>query len=45
MSEPYATSRNQKTGAKQYYQTKADYIKGRVRKADSARKRRSRVLG
>ena len=45
MSEPYAMSVNQKTGSRQYYQTKKDYIKGRIRKSDSARKRRSRVLG
>ena len=45
MSEPYAMSVNQKTGSRQYYQTKKDYIKGRVKKSDSARKRRSRVLG
>ena len=45
MSEAYAMSINQKTKQREYYQTKKDYIAGRIRKSDSARKRRSRVLG
>lgn len=45
MGENYASSINQKTGKKEYYRTKADYQAGRARKQDSARKRRSRILG
>lgn len=45
MSEPYAIGVNQKNGTYDYYQTKKDYIAGRKRRSDSARKRRSRVLG
>ncbi len=45
MGESYATGVNQKTGKKEYYRTKADYQAGRARKQDSARKRRSRILG
>ena len=41
MGESYATGVNQKTGKKEYYRTKADYQAGQ----DSARKRRSRILG
>ncbi len=32
-------------GKKEYYKTKSDYIAGRSRAKDAARKRRSRVLG
>lgn len=45
MGENYATSTNQKTGKKEVYRTKADYQAGRAKKQDSARKRRSRILG
>jgi hypothetical protein len=45
MSESYAVGVNQKSGKKEYYRTKADYQAGRARKQDSARKRRSRILG
>jgi hypothetical protein len=44
MGEVYAVGINQKTGKKEYYQRKADYIAGRARKQDSARKRRQRIM-
>lgn len=45
MGEAYATGTNQKTGKREVYQTKKDYQAGRAKKQDSARKRRSRILG
>lgn len=43
MPEPYAV---RMTGGKRVaYMRKADYVRGRVRASDSARKRRSRILG
>ena len=43
MAEAYAVRMT--GGEKQYFQTKSDYQSGRARAQDSARKRRSRILG
>lgn len=45
MAEAYATGINQKTGKRETYQRKADYLAGRARKSNSAGRQRRRVLG
>lgn len=45
MSENYATSINQKTGKKEYYKTKQDYINARMKKSNTSAHQRRRILG
>lgn len=44
MPEPYAV-RMRPDGKRDVYERKADYVAGRARAKDAARKRRSRILG